>query len=213
MTSIGRTALALGLFLISAVIPVRASIGPGPAWPPSAVPPHDSLTGRLLVAAPDMPDPRFFHAVILVVHHGPRGTLGIVINRPVGKRPLADILAALGLKSKGVAGSIEVYAGGPLQPKIGFVVHSVEYRRPGTLEIDGQVAVTARRSVLRDIAEKRGPRKYLVAFGYAGWAPGQLENEIRHGAWFIVPDDPKLLFDDARARLWRDALARREGAL
>lgn len=113
MIPIGRTALALALFLISAVIPGRASIEPGPAWPPRAVLPHDRLKSRLLVAAPSRyAGIAFFYAVIPVVRHGPRGTLDIVIDRPVAKRPLADILAALGLKSEGAAGGIEVYAGG-----------------------------------------------------------------------------------------------------
>jgi putative transcriptional regulator len=89
----------------------------------------------------------------------------------------------------------------------------VEYQRPETIAIDGKVAVTSSPEVLRDIAEKRGPQKFIFAFGYAGWGPGQLDDEMRLQAWFTAPDDPKLLFDDDRAKLWQDAISRRSRAL
>ena len=90
----------------------------------------------------------------------------------------------------------------------GFVLHSAEYRRADTLDIDGRVALSAAPDVLRDIGLGKGPSKSLVAFGYAGWAPSQLEDEMAHGVWVTVPEDPALVFDDDRAKVWADAMAR-----
>ena len=93
-----------------------------------------------------------------------------------------------------------------------LVLHSAEYRRPDTIDIDGRVALTTAADVLRDIGLGKGPDKSLVAFGYAGWAPSQLENEIAHGVWVTVPEDPALVFDDDRAKVWSDALARHKAS-
>ena len=96
-----------------------------------------------------------------------------------------------------------------MQPEIGFVIHGTDYHRPETIEIDGRVAMTSSREILRDIVDQHGPRKTLVAFGYAGWAPGQLEGELAQRAWFTIPEDTKLIFDEDREKLWDDAMAHR----
>jgi putative transcriptional regulator len=101
-----------------------------------------------------------------------------------------------------------VFIGGPVDPAIGFVVHSADYHHPDTLDIDGRVALTTAVGVLRDIGLGKGPSKSLLAFGYAGWAPSQLEDELAHGVWVTVPEDVSLVFDDDRANVWADALAR-----
>jgi putative transcriptional regulator len=175
----------------------------------AAPPDPDSLTGQLLVAAPSMEDPRFYHAVILMVRHDKKGALGIVINRPIGMRPLADILKAIGDKTPGIEGEVQVFAGGPVQPELGFIIHSTDYHGPQTLDIDKDVAMTVSRQILRDIGHHKGPKKSIIAFGYAGWGPGQLEGELEHHDWYTTPEDPKLVFDDDRASLWTDAKARR----
>jgi putative transcriptional regulator len=144
-----------------------------------------------------------------MVRHDRTGALGIVVNRPLGERPLARLLEALGDKDTPVAGTVRIFAGGPVQPDIGVVAHSAEYRRPDTLDIDGQVAMTSSREILRDIGSHRGPNKSLIAFGYAGWAPGQLEGEIARGFWFTTPQDAKLIFDDDRGEVWDRAVKRR----
>jgi putative transcriptional regulator len=172
-----------------------------------------SLAGQFLVAAPDMGDPRFSETVILMVKHDETGAFGIVINRPVETRSLASLLKDLGDKSPTAKGDVKIYAGGPVEPQIGFVVHSADYHGAGTIEIDGQVAVTSNAEVLRDMGAGKGPAKTLVAFGYAGWGPGQLENELAQHAWFTEPEDPELLFDPDRATLWKRALDRRDRAL
>ena len=172
-----------------------------------------SLAGQFLVAAPDMGDPRFAETVILMVRHDETGAIGIVINRPVETRSLASLLEALGDKDSSAKGEVQIYAGGPVEPGTGFVVHSAEYHLAGTVAIDGQVAVTSNAAVLRDMGAGKGPAETLVAFGYAGWGPGQLEGELAQHAWFTEPEDPKLLFDPDRAGVWQKALDRRDRAL
>jgi putative transcriptional regulator len=172
-----------------------------------------SLAGQFLVAAPDMGDPRFAETVILMVRHDATGALGIVINRPVETRTLASLLEALGDKESAAKGEVQIYAGGPVEPGVGFVVHSAEYHLASTVTIDGQVAVTSNPAVLRDMGAGKGPAEALVAFGYAGWGPGQLEGELAQHAWFTEPEDPKLLFDPDRAGVWKKALDRRDRAL
>jgi putative transcriptional regulator len=174
---------------------------------------QDFLTGQLLIASPDMGDPRFAHAVILMIRHDRNGAFGLIVNRPVKEEDLARLLDDLGANSDGVTGKIEIYLGGPVQTQLGFVLHSAEYHRPETVAIDANVAATSSPDVLRDIAEQHGPQKFIFAFGYAGWGPGQLEGELKRQAWFTAPDDPKLLFDDDRAKLWQDAISRRSRAL
>src|SRR5262249_18173324 len=106
------------------------------AVPPAAeAPGQASLTGQLLIAAPTMGDPRFQHTVILMVRHDRNGALGIVINRPVGDRPLAKLLEALGEKDTTVAGQVRIFAAGPEEPALGFVVHTADYHPPDTLHI------------------------------------------------------------------------------
>jgi len=168
-----------------------------------------SLAGQLLVATPEMGDPRFSHAVILMVQHNKDGALGIVINRPFEELPMAKLLEALGQDRAGITGQIRIFAGGPVEPQVGFIVHSADYRRARTIDIDGRVAMTSDPQVLHDIGRNEGPSKNLVAFGYAGWGPGQLEGELALGAWFTTPEDPRLVFDADRQKLWEIALARR----
>jgi putative transcriptional regulator len=167
-----------------------------------------SLAGQLLIASPELRQPAFDHAVILLAKHTREGALGIVINRPGKSLAIADLLAAFGADSSGVHGDIQIFIGGPVDPGIGFVVHSVEYQTPDTLDIDGRVALTIAPDVLRDIGLGKGPRKSLAAFGYAGWAPAQLDNELALGVWITMPEDPALVFDDDRVKLWDEAFAR-----
>jgi putative transcriptional regulator len=175
--------------------------------------PEGSLAGQLLIAAPDMDDPRFAHTVILMVQHDQGGALGIIINRPVGELSFADLLKSIGSAGNPVSGKVRIFAGGPVELGAGFVLHSTEYHRPETQHIDGLVAMTSSAAVMRDIAEAKGPKKSLIAFGYAGWGPGQLESELMRHAWFTASEDPALVFDDDRARVWKDAMDRRSQAL
>jgi putative transcriptional regulator len=176
---------------------------------PAETPPLPSLKGQLLIATPAMRDPRFDHAVILMVRHDRDGALGIVINRPLGEKPLAELLAAFGAKDTPATGNVRIFLGGPVQLEAGFVVHSTDYRRPETMDVDSRFAATSSREVLRDIASGAGPMKSLIAFGYAGWGPGQLEGELAHNVWYTAPADTGIVFDDDRDKVWEHATARR----
>jgi putative transcriptional regulator len=122
---------------------------------------------------------------------------------------LASLLDDIGEKNSGATGSLRIFSGGPVQPEIGFVIHSADYHRPETVDIDGHVAMTSSREILRDIASQHGPQMTLVAFGYAGWAAGQLEGELAQRAWFTGAADSKLIFEEDRDKLWDDAMAHR----
>lgn len=175
---------------------------------PADAPPPPSLQGELLIATPAMRDPRFDRAVILMVSHDRAGAFGIVINRPLGEKPLADILAAFGKKDTAATGNLPVFLGGPVQMEVSFTIHGNDYRRPETKAIDARLAATPSSEVLEDIARNQGPAKSLTAFGYAGWAPGQLENEMSHNVWYTAPADPGIVFDDDRDKVWEHAVAR-----
>ena len=203
LTWFERPLLALAAILLPAAI-VHAAL-----QDPAGTPGQASLAGRLLIASPVLRDPRFDHTVILLVRHSPGGALGIVLNRPLGERPLASLLEAIGERNSGVTGNLRIFSGGPVQPEIGFVIHSADYHGPETVDIDGRIAMTSSREILRAIVDKHGPQKILVAFGYAGWGAGQLEAELAQRAWFTAPQDSKLIFDEDRDKVWDDAMAHR----
>ena len=180
-----------------------------PAFAIPEIAPRDaSLAGQLLVATPVMGDPRFANTVVLLARHNRDGAMGITINQPIGERPLAALMGAIGEDASGVEGTIRIFAGGPVQSAVGFILHDPAYRRIGTIDIDGRVAMTSSPQIPRDIGQHAGPRQYLVAFGYAGWGPGQLESELAQRAWITTPEDPGLVFDADRAKVWDLATAR-----
>jgi putative transcriptional regulator len=186
-------ALALLVSLIAVASPIAAQQAPEKTA---------SLAGQFLVATPTMGDPRFDHTVILIARHNKDGAFGLIVNRPAAERPLSELLEALGDKGAAANGTVRLFAGGPVQPELGFVIHSPEYHSAQTLDVDGHVAVTMNREILRDIGTGKGPQKNMIAFGYAGWAPGQLEGEIARRSWTTVPADGKLIFDEDREKLW-----------
>jgi putative transcriptional regulator len=144
-----------------------------------------------------------------MARHNKDGAFGLIINRPAAERPLSQLLEALGEKGAPVSGTVRLFAGGPVQPELGFVMHSPDYMGPQTLEVDGHVSVTMSLDILKDISAGKGPQKSLILFGYAGWAPGQLEGEIARRSWTTVPADSKLIFDQDRSKLWEIVYALR----
>ena len=196
MTGLRRLSLIMAFLLQTALL--KAAL---PAKPDEA-PAPPSLAGELLVAAPEMGDPRFERTVILIVQHDPSGALGIVINKPIGEPSIASVLEALGQKGGEISGTVRVFSGGPVQPEMGFVVHSADYRRPETVAVNDRLSMTSSVDILLDIGAKKGPAKILVAFGYAGWGPDQLEHEVKVHAWGIAEADPTLVFDEDRDKVW-----------
>jgi putative transcriptional regulator len=185
-------AFLLQTALLKAALPANPDEAPAPP----------SLAGQLLVATPSMGDPRFERTVILIVQHDPGGALGIVINKPIGETSIASVLEAFGHKGGDISGAVRVFSGGPVQPEVGFVVHSADYRRPETVTVNDRLSMTSSLDILLDIGAKKGPAKILVAFGYAGWGPDQLEHEIRAHGWEITEADPALVFDEDREKVW-----------
>jgi putative transcriptional regulator len=201
MSAIGLRLLGLIVAYVLQTALLNAALPGNPDEAPAPL----SLTGQLLVAAPSMGDPRFERTVILIVQHSASGALGIVINKPIGETSIASVFEALGQKGSDVAGDVRVFSGGPVQPEVGFVVHSADYRRPETVAVNNRLSMTSSLDVLRDIGARKGPAKILVAFGYTGWGPNQLEREIGEHAWGIAEADPALVFDEERDKVWDHA--------
>jgi putative transcriptional regulator len=195
------------LVLTAIVVPETCLIAAQPCC--AQIPIDDSLVGQLLIASPTIQDPRFDHAVILVVRHNQDGAMGIVINMPTEERSLANILEMVGEQDTNVTGKVQLFAGGPVQPELGFVIHSSDYRRLGTIDVNERVLMTSNSRILRDIGNNKGPKQSLIAFGYAGWAAHQLDDELRRRVWFTTPADVNLIFEEDREKLWDSAYARR----
>lgn len=163
----------------------------------------DNLEGHLLIAMPGMTDERFMRAVIYICSHSADGAMGIVINKPASDLRLPDLLVQLGIISDDdsirLPGAIErmpVLMGGPVETSRGFVLHSPDYRvAQATLPVDRKICLTATIDILRAMARGDGPRDAVLALGYAGWSPGQLENEIQRNGWLNCPADPAVVFE------------------
>ena len=168
----------------------------------------DGLAGHLLIAMPNMPDPRFARSVIYLCAHGEDGAMGIVVNRLMDAITFHELLEQLEIEAPGVVPGVRVHFGGPVEQARGFVLHSTDFVREGSLMIDDDVALTATVDILRAIAEGRGPKRRLFALGYAGWGPGQLDAELQANGWLSVPADPTLLFDEDLDTKWERALAK-----
>lgn len=168
----------------------------------------DFLTGHLLIAMPTMEDPRFAHSVIYVCAHTPEGAMGLVLNRPLQKPKFDDLLRQLEVAPVPPARRIRLCAGGPMDNARGFVLHTTDWTGEGSLRVNDAVALTASLDVLKAIAEGNGPREGLLALGYAGWGPGQLDAEIQRNAWLSVQADETIVFDAEHDTKWRRALAK-----
>jgi putative transcriptional regulator len=172
-------------------------------------PPAASLTGQLLVALPELDDPRFTKTVIYMVKHDARGAVGVILNRPLGDIPIAVLLKQAGLPPAGAKGSVKLHVGGPVEATRVSVLHSDDYKGPETSVVAGGIALTSTPEILQAIAAGKGPRQAHFNVGFAGWGPGQLEGEIKNGAWLTVPADSAILFDDAYETKWDRAMAKR----
>ena len=166
------------------------------------------LTGQLLIAMPQMRDPRFTRSVIYMCAHNSDGAMGLVVNRRVGSVTFDELLKQLGIGPNRRSEEIRVHFGGPVETGRGFVLHSADYVQSGTLVVDNTVALTATLDILKDIASGSGPRCSLLALGYAGWGPGQLDAEIQANGWLSVPADEELVFDSDLDRKWERAIGK-----
>jgi putative transcriptional regulator len=171
-------------------------------------PSQSSLSGQLLVAMPQMLDPRFARTVVYLCAHSPDGAMGLVVNRLIDSLSFESLLAQLGVEAEAAPTDMAVHFGGPVESSRGFVLHTSDYHQDSTLVIDEEIALTATVDVLRAIASGTGPRRCVLALGYAGWAPGQLDAEIQANGWLLVPPDLDLVFGLNNDAKWERAIAK-----
>ncbi|MEX0922069.1 MAG: YqgE/AlgH family protein [Rhodovibrionaceae bacterium] len=164
------------------------------------------LTGQLLIAMPTMQDPRFERSVIYLCAHSDKGAMGIVINRLFDSISFPDLLEQLEIETPAPPNEIRVHFGGPVETGRGFVLHSADYLQESSLQVDEEIALTATVDILQEIARGSGPKRSLLALGYAGWSPGQLDAEIQSNGWLTAAADEKLLFDGDLDGKWDRAL-------
>lgn len=174
---------------------------------------YPSLRHQLLVAMPRLDDPRFAHSVTYLFEHNAEGAMGVIINRPL-EATLGDLYAQLDIAADARADTARpLLYGGPVQPSRGFVMYRSDAALPAWrhgIDFAGGVSLATSRDILEAMAAGNGPPGALVALGYAGWGPGQLEQEMADNAWLAAPADPDLLFDLPWEQRWQ-AAARRIG--
>jgi putative transcriptional regulator len=154
------------------------------------------FAGQLLVAMPGMADPRFDRSVIYMCAHSDEGALGLVVNQLVDSIDFPELLEQLNIDCGDPVRQIRVHFGGPVETGRGFVLHSADYTQDSTLQVNEQVGLTASVGILEAIAQgDPAPQHSLLALGYAGWGPGQLDDEVQANAWLQVPADEAIIFD------------------
>jgi putative transcriptional regulator len=169
----------------------------------------NSLTGQLLIAMPQMLDPRFARSVVYVCAHSEEdGAMGLVVNKLLASLTMDELMAHLKLETSRIDDARPVHFGGPVEPGRGFVLHTPDYHEEATLTVGEQFAVTATLDILRAIGRGEGPSRNLLALGYAGWAPGQLDAELQANGWLCVPADADLVFEGDVDGKWQRALAK-----
>lgn len=164
------------------------------------------FTGQLLIAMPGMQDERFYKSVIYICAHTEDGAMGLVINQIIKGISFPGLIEQLGIDEVSNDSTVPIHFGGPVEAGRGFVLHSDEFQQDATLEVDSGISLTSTMDVLKAIARGRGPRRSILALGYAGWGPGQLDDEIRANGWLQIPGDTNLIFDLDHTTKWKRAI-------
>ena len=165
------------------------------------------LNGRLLIAMPSMGDPRFAQSVIFMCSHSDQGAMGLIVNKPADDLEFKDLLKQLEIETPEASRSIRIHVGGPVEFGRGFVLHSADYNQSeATLDVTPEFGMTATLDILEDIAGGTGPEQAILAMGYAGWGPGQLESEIVRNGWLIGDATRSLVFGGQDGSKWQNAL-------
>ncbi|MGC8201554.1 YqgE/AlgH family protein [Aliiroseovarius sp. PTFE2010] len=165
------------------------------------------LTGKLLIAMPGMSDARFEKSVVYLCAHSSEGAMGLIVNKPLPDLSLSALLDQLEIDAQTGAPEWPVFFGGPVEHGRGFVLHSSDYQSKGsTLRVTDSFSMTATRGILSDIAAGAGPAMAILALGYSGWGPGQLEAEIAQNGWLSCDASPEVVFARDSTRKWEAAL-------
>lgn len=167
----------------------------------------NDLTGQLLIAMPGMPDPRFEHSLVYLCAHSAEGAMGLIVNKPSADVTFGNLIEQLSIEGPDDLRDTRVHFGGPVELGRGFVLHSPDFRSEmTTLNVDDSFAMTGTLDVLENIAQGKGPVKRLIVLGYAGWGPGQLEDEIAGNGWLTCDANTDLVFDTEDSQKWEAAL-------
>ena len=179
----------------------------------STTKPLQSFIGKLLIAMPSMPDPRFAHAVVMLCAHSTDGAMGVIINKPLPDLRLFKLLEHLEIAPGAATGlgdsptDSPVHFGGPVETSRGFVLHSPDFFNvEGSLRVSDEIILSTSIEVLAEMAQGQGPDRAITALGYAGWTSDQLEAEIQAGGWLLADASPALVFESEDARKWAAAL-------
>ena len=164
-----------------------------------------NLTGQIIVSMPSLEDERFYKTVIYICAHSSEGSMGIIINKKIDYDLYPDLLQQLGIDNPLNNKKLFIRYGGPVESGRGFVLHSDDMVRKETLNIDKGVALTSTAEFFDDLSKGKGPKNCILALGYAGWQPGQLESEIMRNSWMSLSVDNSFLFDDEVSRKWSQA--------
>jgi putative transcriptional regulator len=165
------------------------------------------LDGKLLIAMPGMGDPRFEKSVILICAHSAEGAMGLIVNRPARDLTFASLLEQLSIPLGAEGRDIRIHTGGPVERGRGFVLHSTDYAGGATtMQIASGYGMTATLDIIEALAKGGGPSRALLALGYSGWGPGQLESEIRANGWLVADAPAELVFSPDDAGKWVGAL-------
>lgn len=165
------------------------------------------LTGKLLIASPAIGDPRFDRALIYICDHDEEHAMGIAVNNPVEDLRLPTLFEQLGIESDIVLPDSAILNGGPVDADRGFVLHTPDFsHEAATMRVSSNICLTATREVLDAMASDHPPRQAVLALGYAGWGPGQLEDELQASAWLVADPVESLIFDDRFENKWERAL-------
>lgn len=168
------------------------------------------LTGRILLAMPGLDDPRFHRAVIFLCAHDEKGAMGLIVNHTLPGLELQELMAQLDIvpaqETINNGAHMPVLSGGPVEAARGFVLHTTDFKQSDTIEIDERFSITGTVDALKAIAQGNGPHKMLFVLGYAGWDPGQLDQELQQNAWLVADADPDLIFRPSAEQKWEDAV-------
>lgn len=175
---------------------------------PEGDPTAGYLAGHVLIAMPSMQDPRFAQTVICLCAHSAEGAMGLVLNKGIEGLSFDTLLEQLKIEPVPPARRIRLLSGGPVEAGRGFVLHSADWTIEGSLRVTAELSLTASVDILKALAEGGGPQQGVLALGYAGWGPGQLEDEIQANSWLSVPADAALIFGDDMAHKWQEAMGR-----
>ncbi len=161
-----------------------------------------NLTGKIIVSMPSLEDERFFKTVIYMCAHSSEGSMGIIINKKIDYDLYPDLLEQLGIDKPLDKKKLFIRYGGPIESGRGFVLHSDDMIRKETLNIDKGIALTSTSEFFDDLSLGKGPKNSILALGYAGWGPGQLEVEIMQNSWMTLSVDSSFLFDEEVSGKW-----------